>query len=118
MTEEQKGLSSDARTVLELISQGLGYEQILRKEPSITYPKIFNAAREALMVIDAISCSPAYNVADIRQDFPRAYQQWTQEEDERLRYLISVGKNLEQIAELLHRQAGAIRSRKVKLGLG
>lgn len=48
---------------------------------------------------------------------PRAYESWTEEEEDSLRQSLSEGKTVKQIAIELQRQIGAIRSRMNKLGL-
>lgn len=51
------------------------------------------------------------SLADIRKQFPRAYQAWTKEEDERARKLLKDGAKPAEIARTLGRQPNAIRSR-------
>lgn len=60
---------------------------------------------------------PAYKIADIRKQFPRAYEKWTKEEEELLKNYLAEGLSVKEIANLLERQLGAISSRMIKLGL-
>ena len=53
----------------------------------------------------------------IRQRHPRAYEQWSAEEDERLRAQYGQGRDVSELAELLGRQPSGIRARLIKLGL-
>ena len=61
--------------------------------------------------------SKAHSVNDIRKTHPRAYEQWTDEEDEMLIADYKAGKTIEELMELFGRQRGGIRSRLRKLGL-
>lgn len=58
--------------------------------------------------------TPAH-IAEVRQLHPRAYERWSDEEDEQLRQLVATGIAPEQIAERLQRQPSAITSRIRKL---
>lgn len=48
IVREHKGLRARSVNVLRLIAKGHTYEQILALHPELTYPDIFDAAREAL----------------------------------------------------------------------
>lgn len=114
---EQRSLSQKSTTVLEFIARGHSYEQILSADSSLTYLDIFNAAQEALDVAQGASHDYTERLADIRQAHPRAYEKWSDEEDARLAQLVHEGISVKNIADLLHRQASAIRSRITKLNL-
>lgn len=134
MTAAQDILSPQAAAILEWIAQGYTYEQILAEDPFLTYPDIFAAAQEALTVTRKVHRRPtdaqktlapvgratrAYEerMAEIHQTHPRAYEKWSADEDEVLTELVRDGQPTNEIAELLHRQPSAIRSRIRKLGL-
>jgi len=53
---------------------------------------------------------------EIRRKYPRAYEAWTQEEDNRLIEEFKKGLKVSQIAEMHNRRKGAIRARLAKLG--
>lgn len=57
-----------------------------------------------------------YRVEKVRRRYPRAYEPWSAEEDERL--WAARGQSVPEIARAFQRQPGAIRSRLKKLGLG
>ena len=57
----------------------------------------------------------AYSVAKIREQHPRAYQPWNEEEDEHLRRMARTGVSSAEIATSLGRQRSAIESRLRKL---
>lgn len=61
--------------------------------------------------------SNIYNVHDIRKKYPRAYEPWTEEEDEKLIFEYKSGKTIEELIELLGRQRGGIKSRLEKLDI-
>lgn len=54
---------------------------------------------------------------EIRQEHPKAYAKWTEEEDRKLEEQVKAGKSLTQLAAIFGRQPSAIRSRLSKLGL-
>jgi hypothetical protein len=56
-------------------------------------------------------------VDKIRQQYPRAYEKWTEEEDMQLRQKYHEGVRVKELATLLQRQPGAIEARLRKLGL-
>jgi len=56
-------------------------------------------------------------MAEIKETAPRAYERWTDEEQEKLKELHGRGLSARQIAGELERQPSAIRSRLAKLGL-
>jgi hypothetical protein len=57
------------------------------------------------------SSPEAYSVAAIRQRHPAAYARWTPEDEKRLLREFDAGRTVEELAELLGRQACGIRSR-------
>ena len=59
----------------------------------------------------------SYSVEDIRKTHPNAYRPWGEEEDENLVDHYMAGRPKREIAQLLGRDTGAIRSRLAKLGL-
>lgn len=112
-----KRLSQTAMIVLTMVAEGHSYEQILAAHPELTYTDIFSAAREAVDVATDRDRSTAPALMEIRGRFPRAYEKWTAEEDDRLRQLARAGKKPWEIAATLERQASAIESRRLKLGI-
>ena len=54
---------------------------------------------------------------EIKQNFPNAYESWKEEDDIKLKTLNSENKTISEIAQILKRQPGAIRSRLMKFGL-
>ncbi len=59
----------------------------------------------------------AYNLDEIRQRYPKAYERWTPDEDEQLRTKYQEGISIDDLATYFQRQPTAIRSRLAKLGL-
>jgi hypothetical protein len=53
----------------------------------------------------------------IRQAYPRAYEKWTDEEDEQLRQKHLDGAGVNELAGILQRQPRAIKSRLRRLGM-
>ncbi len=57
----------------------------------------------------------SYDVEEIRQQHPSAYEKWTQEDDKELKRLRDLGLSKSELAEHFGRNLGAIRSRLRKL---
>lgn len=68
-------------------------------------------------IMVALKLRSKIRLSRIRKDHPRAYEKWTEEEDETLERLFARGKSRKEIAELLERQPSAIRSRIRKMEL-
>ena len=58
-----------------------------------------------------------YNLDRIKRQFPKAYEQWTPDEDEKLKKQYAVGLSIPELAAFFQRQKSAIRSRLTKLGV-
>jgi DNA-binding NarL/FixJ family response regulator len=117
MTKTRRNLSAKSAAVLKLISEGHSYEQILSLHKNLTYLDIFGAAREALDLVEATSATSQQRLAHVRKVHPRAYEKWTDEEDEQLEQLVRSGCPVDDIATQLQRQPSAIRSRMRKRNL-
>jgi len=59
----------------------------------------------------------AYKVEAVRKEFPNAYAKWTASDDELLRQKHAEGVKIPEVAKLLNRKEGGIKSRLTKLGL-
>ena len=113
--------------VLELIWQGFTYERILFTLKNLTYEDIFRAVKTAKEIVEVHlafkfssleKTSQQYpGLEEIRRQHPRAYEKWLDEEDTYLKCKYSEGLSIQELAEILHRQPGAIRSRLRRLGL-
>jgi DNA-binding NarL/FixJ family response regulator len=124
MSSESASLSAAATAALEAIANGYTYEQILTLHPNMTYLDIFSAARDALAIIAVFSSEARTATApkeigktldEHRQTDPRAYEKWTEEEENALIELMKTGHTIRSAAELLQRKPSAIRSRLEKL---
>lgn len=108
-------LSLKSRAILELIADGLSYNQIVDGHPDFTYLDIFEAAKEAL----ALSESPvpfSERMAEILKTHPKAYTPWTEEDKTTVSELRAAGVPIITIAHKLGRQPSAIRSQLTKMG--
>lgn len=110
-----KKLSPSSRVVLEGIASGLSYAQIIERNPSITYPCIFAAAREVLDLQDAVPSKTAHHIDAARSQYPNAYLPWSTEDDAELIKKVRSGEAVEALSEYFGRQPSAIRSRISKL---
>jgi hypothetical protein len=54
---------------------------------------------------------------EVRKKHPRAYMPWDQEEKDTLERVFNQGKSVRELAEMLQRQVGGIRSQLKKIGL-
>lgn len=59
-----------------------------------------------------------YSVINIRRNHPRAYERWTDDEDNLMIQKYNLGLDTKELADLLERQPGAIESRIRKLFRG
>lgn len=57
-----------------------------------------------------------YSLDEIRRKYPRAYERWTSDEDQRLRQKFNEGSPIADLAKIFQRRKSAIRSRLGKLG--
>ena len=110
-------LTKKSRRILETISKGHTYDQILTKNSKWTYNDIFESASEALNFGGPKSDQKNYSLESIRQVHPNAYQKWDVKMDEQLIKLFRSGKSFDQIARIMGRQNGGIQSRLRKLHL-
>jgi len=110
-------ISEKSRAILEAIAKGHTYEQILVQDLAWTYHDIFRAAAEALDPASVTTPGKAYSVEEIRNEHPHAYEKWDAAQDNQLRQLHSAGKTVNEMAQLMQRQPGGIKSRLAKLNL-
>ena len=120
--------------VLDLMSQGFGYNQILEKYPELSLGDVLVSAKFAAdfirqyitadetievegEIVVAAHNRRIINLTEIRKEHPRAYEKWEPPEDNELVDFYQGGKKIDEIAGLLQRQPGAIRSRLDKLGM-
>ena len=120
--------------VLDMISKGYGYNQILKKRPELSLGDVLVSAKFAAdfirqyirgdgtieingEIVVAAHNSRVINLTEIRKKHPRAYEKWEPSEDNELIAIFRDGRKIDEIAQLLQRQPGAIRSRLAKLGL-
>jgi len=59
----------------------------------------------------------SYSVEDVRKSYTKAYDKWTEEDDERLKKDAYAGRDIGVLAAFFGRNKGAIRSRLKKLGI-
>jgi uncharacterized protein (DUF433 family) len=120
--------------VLQLISEGYAYDQILRANPALNMGDIMAAAELARQIVEAMadehdeiaihhSITFAFAKGKIialeklREEFPRAYMEWSDRVDQALSDMYRKGGKINDIAKRHQRQAGAIHTRLVRLGL-
>ena len=125
---EPPRLSEKSLRVLRLIADGQSYARIMESEADLNYHDIFFAAEEALWVDERLAAWLAENKAGERIRpteecamhrakalHPRAYQAWTEREDEELKVRHASGTPVAELARYFQRQESAIRSRLSKL---
>lgn len=88
----------------------------IRRLPYIS-DKDVKRLKRYLKAYKQLTDEPLYSVYACRQEFPNAYNPWTDEDDMVLARLWSEGVATEEIAARFQRKPGAIRSRVKKLGL-
>lgn len=132
----QPRFSAKAVCVLEMISEGYSYAQIIARYSELTYPDIFDAAAEALDLLcgpASRSCDPtispieppastaskvwAARLPQIQSQHPRAYEKWSADDDDMLRRRFAKGESTQALSIAFGRQPSAIQSRLRRLGL-
>lgn len=73
--------------------------------------------KKYLKAYKQLTGEPRYSVYACRQEFPKAYSPWTNNDDAELLALWGEGATVEELAEHFQRKPGAIVSRIKKLGL-
>ena len=59
----------------------------------------------------------AYDLDQIRQQYPKAYEKWTEEENIFLKNEFNNGKTIDELSKIFQRKPGAITARLKKIGL-
>ena len=120
--------------ILDMISRGLSYYQILLSDSRLTLTDIMVAAKLAKELMDnfvtvehtikvdgtlhvVASGGRIHNVSKMREEHPRAFMKWSESEKRQLAELFHTGKSLDEIGKVLERKRGAIKLRLQKLGL-
>ena len=117
--------------ILNLMSRGSTYKQIIAQYPQSTMADVMATAQLSKEVIECILIDTSnicleseirlntkvLNITQIRSKHPRAYEKWDTQEDRSLTELFRKGHKINQLAEILQRQPGAIGSRLKHLGL-
>ncbi len=73
--------------------------------------------KKYLRAYKQLTGTPTYSVYACRQEYPNAYDPWSEEEDRHLAELLSEGSTTEEIAAHFKRKPSAIAQRIKKLGL-
>jgi hypothetical protein len=145
INEPIRNTSLTPADILDLIADGLTYEQIIARHSDLSYKDVFEAADQAANLMraagqaaappdiqrlirrgralrerESTDAQPARKhpkLKEIRRKYPRAFEKWTPEEDMRLIAACKRGESYGDIAPSHGRKASAIRSRLVKLGV-
>ena len=120
--------------ILDMISKGFSYYQILLTDPRLTLLDIMITAKVAKELMEMF-VTPVHtivvegsieviakggqiqNLTKIREEHPRAYEKWSTNEEERLIQLFHSGRSVAEIAKVMQRQLGAVKTRLRRLGL-
>jgi len=120
--------------VLELLSKGSSYDSIIKANPELTYADIMAAAGHAARLISehlivenevrvgaqiklVVGKNKLIDLETLRKEYPRAYEPWTDDEQNRLVSMFKARESRGSISKALGRNTGAIEARLVKLGL-
>jgi DNA-directed RNA polymerase specialized sigma24 family protein len=80
-------------------------------------PAFAKGLKKALKFAKRSSEAETYCVEEIRQEYPKAYTKWTEDDDGVLREKYLQGDTVDELAKIFQRQPSAIHSRLRKLGL-
>ncbi len=72
---------------------------------------------EAMKKLGWRSSRVSRELSEIKNKYPRAYEKWEKEEDEKLECGFNEGLKIEELSGILGRQPSAVRSRLEKLGI-
>jgi len=120
--------------LLERLSQGFSYDQVLNQIPKLNLSDILGTIRFAADTLDQYVTSEdkieisgeitliarnkrILNLSKIREKYPRAFEKWSTREDNELMDLFKTGHPISEIAKQLKRKESAIRSRLEKFEL-
>jgi len=120
--------------ILGMISKGYSYYQILLSDSRLTLSDIMVTAKLAQELIQEFvapdnqiivegviqvvaNSGRIQNLTELRKEHPRAFEKWTETEEGQLTEMYSSGRSLAEIARVLKRKRGAVRTRLKKLGL-
>jgi uncharacterized protein (DUF433 family) len=120
--------------ILGLIGQGKSFEQILALHRQLTLTDLLAAVQIAADIIERYVTTNQditidaqiqviarsgrlVDLADMRQEYPRAYEPWDDKEEARLKELFMAEMPFKDIAARLQRNVGAVISRLKRLRL-
>ncbi len=120
--------------VLDLIAAGYSYKQVLETHPALSLGDIMLSARVAKELVEKIilleqdariegtmkfvvKSGNFKSVDELKRDHPRAFEKWTDAEQEDLVQLFKNGESIKVIAGQLQRSYGSIKARLERLGL-
>ncbi len=115
LPESDGKLSGRTMVILQKMSRGESDQQILKAHPEFDRTDIALAAREAL-ILNSAAQTREERLAKIQQRYPRAYEKWSKEEEQRVGAMYRSGKTVSEIASDCQRQPNAIKSRLERLG--
>ena len=102
-----------AIAILAALAEGHSVEQLLARDHSLTHKDIMAAANLGQMAVKA----RGHMIARAREIHPRAFEPWSDKEQDDLRGMLAQGAKPREIAEALQRNTGAIERRMKRLGL-
>lgn len=111
-----KLLSKRSTDALKLLAAGYAHDEIMLINPAITRSDISLAAEEAL-ALHAAALDREERAERIVRTYPRAFEKWSTEEEERAAQLYNAGKTMREIAAVIERQPNAIKIRLQRIGL-
>jgi hypothetical protein len=82
---------------------GLNKTAVCKKEISDIPRKRFVATKLAKELIKGKTISKSHNLESIRQQYPRAYERWADDEDARLKDRYSEGLSMQRLSEMFQR---------------
>jgi hypothetical protein len=106
LPEEERSLKRVEQEITRLVQRALRDIE----EDSLAFREPVFSKTKAKSIADP-------RLAKIRARHPRAYERWTEEEDNLLKQKFSDGVSVQDLSELLQRRPSAIRSRLRKSGL-
>ncbi|HEY9790003.1 MAG TPA: hypothetical protein V6D22_06375 [Candidatus Obscuribacterales bacterium] len=113
MSAARHTLNDDSQLILQLIADGSQQSDLLQN--GLSQQQIVAAARQALALNSALH-QHNQRLCKLQRLYPRAYDQWCTDEEQRVVALHQVGKTLREIAAVVKRKPTAIKDKLLKLG--
>ena len=115
-----RGMTDEtSRAILYLLYEGRTFDEIFQLHPNLTVLDVSRAAGEGLRALEEERKlrveTREERIARVRQQHPRAFLPWSEDEDARLAVRWKQGATVAELARALERPRGSVTMRLEKL---